>query len=114
MSLLPLFPDLPNPYRTRASDVAPLFDGEILFVSDWERIGTHDWCLVIYFSKRFGRPSSYYAWRRSSDVGQQTAPWHHGHAFPSYDHNRSDDGLPASLIVLWHRAEDERRKHGVA
>ncbi len=113
MSSLPLFPDIPNPYRMSPSDVAHLFDGEILFVSDWERIGVHDWCLVIYSSRLYG-PSNYYAWRRSADVGQPVSPWRHGQDFPSYDRDRSDDGLPTSLIVLWHRAEAELRTHGVS
>ncbi len=108
-----LFPELPNPYRMSAQSVANLIMGDVYFVSDWERIGAHDWAFVIYRHQVFGWVTSCYVWRRAADHGRALGAWSRDEDFPTYDKNKADGGLPRSLRVLWHRAAEARAQHGL-
>lgn len=48
------------------------------------------------------------AWRRSG------AEWARSRAWPSYDGDRSDGGLPLTCRRLWERESEARAAHGLA
>lgn len=99
-------PDVVPPVAAEAApEVAHLFDGPVLHTGPVERIGKHDWIVVIYHHDRWEKASLYYAWR-AAEGGE----WRHGRDWPRYDGDRSDDGLPLSLRVLWMREAEARAR----
>lgn len=109
-----LFGVLPFDRDRAPQGIDHLFRGGVaLEASQPRRIGKHEWAHVIY-RRENGSLSEYYIWRRADQLWpDRAAGWRHGHDWPTYDHNRSDDGLPSSLLALWESVQEVRRRYGL-
>jgi len=87
-------------------EVRYLFLPPVLYVSPVMTIGRHEWAYVIYDDPHWGVLADY-VWRRSG------AEWARSRAWPSYDGDRSDGGLPLTCRRLWEREAQARAAHGL-
>lgn len=111
---LDLFGDLPKDRERSPTNLQTLFWGDVLEASEPMTIGRHQWATVIW---RRGEGGVYeaYIWRPVlfGQDGNRDLGWKREEHWPTYDHNRSDHGLPMTLRQLWMRNAEARRRHGI-